>query len=171
MSAWRVIGFVIGVLIVASPARALDPGLATLDAGERGRVVEVIDGDTVVLETGLQVRLAGVQAPKLPLGRAGFVAWPLADEAKAALANLALGHDVELRYVGRTRDRHGRALAHLVVDGALWAQGAMIDARMARVYSFPDNRALVGDLLAREARARGATGHLGRSVLSRAQPR
>ncbi len=156
MLAWRVLLFVLLLLAGANPARALDPALEALEPGERGRVIEVVDGDTVVLERGLQVRLVGLQAPKLPLGRAGFRAWPLADQAKAALEAIALGHDAELRYGGRRRDRHGRALAHLVLDGGLWAQGAMIDAGLARVYSFPDNRALVTMLLAREVEARAA---------------
>ena len=56
-------------------------------------------------------------------------------------------------------DRHGRALAHLyLLDGAgeagLWVQGALLEAGMARVYSFADNRALVAEMLARERRAR-----------------
>ena len=51
----------------------------------------VIDGDTVVLESGLEIRLVGIQAPKLPLGRPEFEPWPLADEAKARLADL--GYD------------------------------------------------------------------------------
>ena len=44
---------------------------AALEAGETARVVGVVDGDTVVLESGAVVRLVGIQAPKLPLGRPG----------------------------------------------------------------------------------------------------
>ena len=40
-----------------------------LDRGVTARVIEVVDGDTVVLEGGDQVRLAGIQAPKLPPAR------------------------------------------------------------------------------------------------------
>ena len=52
--------------------------LTAFEAVEEARVVEVIDGDTVVLEDGRQVRLVGIQAPKLALGRPGFRAWPSA---------------------------------------------------------------------------------------------
>lgn len=123
-------------------------------------VTEVVDGDTVVLADGRQVRLVGIQAPKLPLGRDGFQAWPLAEEAKAALAGLALGRTVRLGYGGRRVDRHGRALAHLAVaegaDAGLWLQGEMLARGLARVYSFPDNRALVAAMLAAERAARAA---------------
>ena len=75
------------LLAVAAPAAAQFEGEIT--APERGRAVEIVDGDTLVLEDGLQVRLVGTQAPKLPLGRPNFQTWPLATEAKAALARLA----------------------------------------------------------------------------------
>ena len=55
-----------------------------------------------------------------------------------------------------TEDRHGRVLAHLFDDAGRWVQGAMVEAGMARVYSFADNRALVPQLLAREQAARQA---------------
>ena len=56
-----------------------------------GAVQSIVDGDTLVLRSGVQVRLVGIQAPKLPLGRRGFRAWPLATEAKTALARLTSG--------------------------------------------------------------------------------
>ena len=124
-----------------------------------GTVVEVTDGDTVVLDSGLVVRLIGTQAPKLPLGREGFPTWPLAPEAKAALETLALNRPVRLGYGGEEVDRYERALAHLFVkgpEGEQWAQQAMIAQGLARVYSFPDNRACLDLLLAAEGRARAA---------------
>jgi endonuclease YncB( thermonuclease family) len=133
---------------------------AGLVAGERVAVADVIDGDTVVLDRavdgGKQVRLVGLQAPKLPLGRAGFRTWPLADEAKAAVQSLVNGHAVTLYYGGARKDRHGRHLAHLVRDDGLWVQGEMLARGLARVYSFADNRSAVAEMLAIEAEARAA---------------
>ncbi len=127
-----------------------------LSPGGSATVVEVVDGDTVVLNDGRQVRLVGIQAPKLPLGRAGFAAWPLADRAKAALEALSLGHEVSLGFGGRRTDRHGRALAHLFLPDGRWVQGELLSQGMARVYSFPDNRALVPQMLRLERAARAA---------------
>ena len=124
-----------------------------------GTVVEVTDGDTVVLDNGLVVRMIGTQAPKLPLGREGFPTWPLAPEAKAALEELALGKAVHLGYGGEEIDRYERALAHVFVegpDGPVWAQQAMVAQGLARVYSFPDNRKCLDLLFAAEGRARMA---------------
>lgn len=124
--------------------------------GPRGIVTSVTDGDTVILDSGLVVRLIGTQAPKLPLGRDGFETWPLADEAKAALEALVLDKAVRVRYGGEQIDRHGRVLGQLFVEGAAetWAQGEMVEGGMARVYSFPDNRSCLAELIAAEGRAR-----------------
>ncbi|MEQ9520720.1 MAG: thermonuclease family protein [Parvibaculum sp.] len=128
-----------------------------LKAGERFAVTEIVDGDTVVLETGRQVRLVGLQAPKLALGRRNYKEWPLAEEARDALADLVLGQAVTLHYGGRKEDRHGRILAHLILDDGRWVQRDMLALGYARVYSFPDNRACVPELLKSEiiARAEG----------------
>lgn len=129
----------------------------TLEAGPSGRVVSISDGDTFDLDTGLTVRLVGIQAPKLPLGREGFDAWPLGDEARNLISDLTLGKDVTLYYGGETRDRHGRALAHVMVGAGsdpVWVQAEMLKAGMARVYSFPDNRSCLSQLLSAEAQGR-----------------
>ena len=128
-----------------------------LSPGETARVVSVIDGDTVALESGREVRLVGIQAPKLPLGRRGFRAWPLAKTAKAALERLAQGRRVRLHYGGRRMDRHRRHLAHLQdLETGRWIQGRLLADGMARVYTFRDNRAAASEMLALERRARTA---------------
>lgn len=154
------------ILSAASPASSpAAPGAAPLPGGLEpggvGKVVEVIDGDTVVLEDGRQVRLVGIQAPKLPLGRSGFKAWPLSGEAKAVVESLVLGRTVELGYGGQRMDRHGRALAHLATHpgdfgAGRWLQGELLRQGLARTYSFADNRTLVAEMLRLEEDARRA---------------
>jgi endonuclease YncB( thermonuclease family) len=145
-------------LLVITPAWAADPSLpeAGLTALGDGKVVAVIDGDTLRLADGREVRLVGVQAPKLPLGRPDFPTWPLADGAKAALERLTEGQTLKLFAGGATTDRHGRTLAQLERSDGLWIQAALVQVGLARVYSFPDNRALVAELLAYERDARAA---------------
>ncbi len=137
----------------ATVAAPLPAGLV---AGEPGRVASVIDGDTLLFEDGREVRLVGIQAPKLPLGRAGFRSWPLAPEAKAALEALALGKRLTPHFGGARADRHGRVLAHLADDAGGWAQGALLALGLARVYSFEDNRTAITEMLAIEREARAA---------------
>ena len=144
------------LLIVALwPGAVWPAGPDILADGGPARVAAVVDGDTVVLDDGRQVRLVGIQAPKLPLGRPNFPTWPLAEDAKAALEEMALGRTVRLRLAPTPQDRHGRVLAHLTdIDSGLWMQGEMLTRGLARVYTFPDNRALGGELLALERQAR-----------------
>lgn len=123
------------------------------DAVASALVIRVVDGDTVMLDTGAEVRLTGIQAPKLPLGRAGFRPWPLAAEAKAAMEQMSLRRRVRLEYPGRRHDRWGRLLAH-VHAGDTWLQREMLLKGLARVYTFPDNRAQAADLYAAERTAR-----------------
>ena len=138
---------VCAVLLACSPA----PKLEQLARGEAGHVAQVRSGDVLVLDSGLVVRLAGLEAP----GRDE----PGAEAATAALRALASGHEVTLFYGGARRDAYGRALAHVRrKDGRLWLQGAMLEAGEARVRTYSDNRALIGPMLAAEARARLA-GH------------
>ena len=128
-----------------------------LKAAGSAVAVTIVDGDTVELDNGKEVRLVGLQAPKLPLGRRGFRKWPLADESKAALERLTLRRRLTLHYGGRDVDRHRRLLAHLVdAQTGQWIQGAMLAQGMARVYTFKDNRSAVPEMLALERAARDA---------------
>ena len=116
---------------------------AKLTPGEIGRVASIVDGDTLFLDSGLKVRLSASQAPKLPLGRKGFKAWPLGTEAKNALFNLTHNKTVQLFYGGKDRDRYDRALAQVFLVGedgklGLWVQEDMIRRGLARVYTWPD---------------------------------
>ena len=144
------------VLALAHALPAAAAGPEDLRDGGTAAVTGVVDGDTVTLDDGREVRFVGIQAPKLPLGRTGFKKWPLADAARDAVAGLAAGKQVSLRYGGRETDRYNRALAHLVTADGVWLQGELLRRGLARVYSFPDNRALVGEMLAIEAAARAA---------------
>jgi len=132
---------------------------AGLRDGPRGRVSAVTDGDTVHLDNGLIVRLVGMQAPKLALGRPGLEDWPLGETARDALSELVLGRSVLLRYGGSERDRYGRVLAQMFLgEGAeaVWVQGAMVASGWARVYAYADNRACLAPLLKAEGQARAA---------------
>ncbi|HEX4199230.1 MAG TPA: thermonuclease family protein [Caulobacteraceae bacterium] len=124
-------------------------GLDRLSAGERGRVVSVRSGDELVLDSGLDVRLAGVETP--------WMDEPGGPGAQAYLNSLALGREVQLFYGGARRDPRARALAQVRLDdGRTWVEGAQLRAGWARVRTFADNRALAAPMLSDEAHARRA---------------
>jgi endonuclease YncB( thermonuclease family) len=146
------------LVVVACLGASLAPAAACdLSEPEVATVAAVIDGETLQLTDGRTVRLIGAKAPQAPLGWRGDDPWPFVAEAKEALAGLASGAEVELRYGGTRGDRHDHVLAQVfVVDGdkRLWLQEELVARGFARVYSFADNRACVHELLRREAEAR-----------------
>ena len=151
------------VLISAFTLALTSMGLRMPDlkAGEVGQLQSVLDGDTLYLESGLKVRLAAIQAPKLPLGRKGFEAWPLGEESKATLQKLTHGKTLQLYYGGERRDRYGRALAQTFTLNderlpELWLQEEMVRLGMARVYTWPDSYQNSEKLYAAEIKARDA---------------
>jgi endonuclease YncB( thermonuclease family) len=117
------------------------------------RVSAVIDGETLKLDDGAEIRLLSVQPPQLTLAR----------EEKAALAALALGTNVCLAPEEAPRDRYGRRLAHVFVSARLpektpdlWVQGALVERGLARVATRKESRVCAAELLGIEAKARAA---------------
>jgi|APTNR8051073442_1049403.scaffolds.fasta_scaffold04802_3 endonuclease YncB( thermonuclease family) len=126
---------------------------AFLERGETGKVARVIDGDSFVMESGLIVRLAQIDAPRIrSTDPEGFA-------ARAALNSFVGAKEVQLKYGGLRRDRAGRALAMVFISTGMlqepiWVNQEMLRIGYARVHTYPDNRVLVPDLWQAEREAR-----------------
>lgn len=103
----------LGVLLAAQPAEAAPCTLA--GAPETVTAVRAVDGDTVALADGREIRLAGITAPKPPLGT-GSRDWPIGDEAKILLDEEVAGRALSFRAAGDP-DRHGRLVGYLAEPG------------------------------------------------------
>jgi endonuclease YncB( thermonuclease family) len=150
-------GVALVAAIVPVPARACN--LPPPETGTVGTaaVSAVLDGETLKLAGGQIVKLIGAKAPMAPLGWRGDDPWPFVEDAKDALEALVANQTIELRFGGRRTDRHGNLLAQVFVvsgDSRLWLQNELVARGLARVYSLPDNRACVPELLASEVEAR-----------------
>jgi micrococcal nuclease len=75
------------------------------------RVSRVIDGDTVVMTTGERVRYLMIDTPELRYQQC------YADEATEFNRGLVEGREVELTLDLEHKDRFGRTLAYVFVDG------------------------------------------------------
>lgn len=121
------------------------------------RVVAVEDGATLGLEQPVRgthvLRLAGIEVPGLGVPEAVD---PLAVAARAALAELAVGHRVDVFLGERSRDRYGRLVGHAMRQDGLWLQGAMLDRGLARVRTLHDQTERAAEMLALETVARAA---------------
>lgn len=149
-------------LPIAAPAAGAEPPPGPPAPGasakaEQVRPVEALDGDTLRLADGRLLRLAVIEAPKRPLDVAADQPWPLAEAARAALAELAVARDWALVPAGTPYDRYGRLLGHLVDEEGNWLNAQLVAAGLARVVSRADLRLWAAALLEVErlARAQG----------------
>lgn len=152
------LGILALVGLLAKPALAEAPR-CELELGPVRAVVRVLDGETLALDDGSQVRLIGALAPRALDAGADEGTWPLAEAAKSALEELSLGRSVELGFAGRRTDRYGRMMAQVFVrtdDKRLWLQGEMLRQGHARAYALPGSSDCLDDLVAAEKQAREA---------------
>ena len=140
----------------AQTAASLDCGL---EAGPARAVASVIDGDTIQLDDGKEVRLIGLIAPRAEDAGAKRGTWPPEEESRKALAVRLSGQTVALAFLGPRTDRYGHVLAHLfrVNDtGTTWVQAEHLEAGHARAFAAPGQEGCFTRLLARERNARNA---------------
>jgi endonuclease YncB( thermonuclease family) len=133
------------------------PGEAAVECpttpGPTGKVVTVLDGSTLRLDSGLTVRLAGIDAPRRQPGGAAPAS---AETARAALELLAGGQRLTLKFPGPERDRHARAVAFAEAGGGLRLEEALLRDGLARVLAGSLSEGCLRPLLAIEKAARRA---------------
>ena len=131
-----------------------------LEAGPQRTVTRAIDGETLMLDDGSEVRLAGALSPRGIDAGVTNEQWAPAMAAQAALAALTEGRNVVLGYLGAVkRDRQNRHVAQVFVvenGNEIWVQGRMLSEGHARVYQQKDQRGCIDDMLAYEHVARAS---------------
>jgi endonuclease YncB( thermonuclease family) len=123
--------------------------------GEETAVVSgAIDGATISLSDGGEIRLAGIDAPARPLSLAAGEVWTPGEVARDRLSQLANGVTIALAEAGDGPDRYGRAHAYAFLpDGRSLAE-AQVEAGYARARWFPDENGCFPAFLAAEKTAR-----------------
>lgn len=94
------------------------------------RVSQVVDGDTIVLNSGEAVRYIGIDTPEKDEA--------FYDDATQANRELVQGKRLTLEYDIDKRDRYGRVLAYVWVDTIL-VNAELIHRGLASVYTFLPN--------------------------------
>jgi len=139
-------GFGLIALFATTAAHAADkPACKAVSLGT-GQVHSVLDGRTLQLTDGREVRLAGIEAPQ---------------SAKAALEALLTGRDVALLRLGADSDRYGRVVALVSVTPAAReveqsVQRTLLEQGQARVAANLGDSACAASLLEAERNARTA---------------
>ena len=150
-------------LVAAALLCATEHGAAcALKDGVSRSVLRILDGETLLIDGGAEVRLIGALAPRAadaaaPAEDVPADGWPLAGKAKSSLEDLVQGRSIELGFAERRSDRYGRLLAHVFVrDGGeqKWVQGEMLRRGLARAYGLEGSTACLAELIAHERVAR-----------------
>jgi micrococcal nuclease len=131
-------------------------------------VVQVVDGDTLILAGGLKVRVLGIDAPELE--RDGRPADFLAHQAKTALADLTLNKTVALEYDRLRYDHYGRLLAYLFLPDHTLVNAELVRRGLARVYVIAPNLRYQKDLLTAQQEAIAAQRGIWRRLLEQDEP-
>ena len=147
-------------LCLSAPAAWGEPLPPALTGGEPAMVREVVDGDTLSLTDGRELRLASILAPRAAPPRSGQPARRdpelerLAAASRQELASLIGKQPVTVHVIGATPDRHGRWVAQLAGPTGEWVQAALVSRGLARVQPAADSGAGMEILLRLEATAR-----------------
>jgi micrococcal nuclease len=144
------------LLCCGASARAAEQTCA-LKLGSIKIVTRINGADSITLEDGTEVKLAGALTPHARDGNAVPGTWPAETGASGTLSTMLLGKSVEIAF-GRARtDRYGRHVAHLFVgegENRIWVQGALLSSGQARVSADPGTSECLPELLAHERVAR-----------------
>ena len=123
----------------------VDVVVATPAQGEWATVIRVVDGDTVELDNGDKVRYIGLNTPEQ--GQLFY------SEAREANRQLVEGRQVLLEFDVNPRDKYGRWLAYLFVEGH-FVNYELLRRGFANVYTVPPNVKYAGFLREAEWQAR-----------------
>ena len=125
---------------------------SSVEAADYVKVSYVVDGDTVVLEDGIHIRMIGINAPEKESETRR--AEPYALEARLALAEMVEGVTVKITLGEEEFDRYGRTLAYLELKDGTDVQKQLIARGYAMVIAFPPNIARIENYLVEEKKAR-----------------
>ncbi len=152
----RVLGRVPAAVAVAAAllAAAAASARGELRRGADAAAERALDGDTLALQGGRVLRLAGVLAPRA--GDRGRGAADAAAAARAALERLARGKALMLWYGELAEDRHGRLFAQAQTADGLWLADELLRLGHARVFTQPGGAERAAEMLKAEAEARAA---------------
>jgi endonuclease YncB( thermonuclease family) len=129
------------------------------DEVARGSVSRVLDGRTLLLDDGREVRLAAIEVPALPPQEEPNAGPTGGTAAKDALATLLAGSEIVLRRAEFPSDRYGRIMAYAVAvrgDSERLVQAELVSDGFARVGDRVGRRDCAAELLGLENSARAA---------------
>jgi micrococcal nuclease len=121
---------------VRTPAKPSQPDTPTTAPPRVANVTRVIDGDTLKLSTGEEMRLIGVNTPETKHPRKPVEAF--GKEASALTTQLVEGKEVRLEFDVQRQDKYKRTLAYVYV-GEMMLNAELVRQGYAQVSTFAPN--------------------------------
>lgn len=106
-------------------------------------VVDVIDGDTVILNTGEKVRYLGIDTPECRIHKNGMwveVFQPFSREAREFNKKLVEGKQIRLEFDRVKRDKYGRLLAYVWVNNTLVNEKLLKEGLAYMFFMWPNEK-------------------------------
>ncbi|MGI9480428.1 MAG: thermonuclease family protein [Hyphomicrobiaceae bacterium] len=138
-------------------AASLAATRCTLPTTRTHTVIGITDARTLKLDNGEQLRLAAILAPTAYDSPAAPAIWPPETAARQALLARVLGRNIAVALERRGRDRYGRTIGQVLLEGTdgnadeqidhRWLQAMTIHAGHARVTLPPQIDAACAQLL------------------------
>jgi micrococcal nuclease len=161
LTARRVTALALVMLAWPATTSAADdaPTCSGLQPAAQRTVTRIIDGETVALDDGSELRLIGALAPRALDAGAEPGLWPMEVAAKGELQAIVLGKSIDIMLGREPTDRYGRLQGHAFVHAGgqrHWLQGHLLEQGLARAYALAGDRTCAEALLASERIAREA---------------
>ncbi|MDD5440139.1 MAG: thermonuclease family protein [Candidatus Omnitrophica bacterium] len=128
--------FILIALIAALFTAKREGAIKSVDGNNRFYVKRIVDGDTIVLSNNQRVRYIGMNTPEIHHPKKP-VEW-MGPEAADFNRRLVEHKWVTLEFDAELRDRYGRLLAYVYVDGVM-VNAELVKEGYADVYTFPPN--------------------------------
>ena len=148
--------FLVFSLAFLTPTHGLPVAIASTEVVQ---VRHALDGDSLVLTDGRQVRLIGINTPEINPSsdkRKPATPQPLAREAQRFVATRVNGQTVTLHFETERTDRYQRLLAHVTLADGTSLEEAVLRAGLGWTVAIPPNVSELARLRAAETEARAA---------------
>jgi len=120
------------------------------------KVVEVIDGDTIKLESGKLLRYIGIDTPEVRIKVGNDFIYdpqPLSLEATELNRELVEGKFVRIEFDVQRYDKYGRLLGYCFIDD-VFVNSKLIEDGLATVYTYPPNVKYTESFVSAQKKAR-----------------
>ena len=145
-----------GIIVVALLAAFFNPPDQAITQGDFDVAERVVDGDTLLLQSGERVRLIGVDTPEIKHPKKSVEYF--GKEASAFTRRMVAGKRVRLEFdqgnaVREHKDRYGRTLAYVFLEDGTLLNAEIIKQGYGHAYTqFPFSRMEEFRRLERKAR-------------------